>query len=112
MGALRSLVQRDLKPEEIEAASNVSSTLILKPGRRWDKPGVRDLLSDVAENVFEGHEDEFVIRTKKGVTLTRQKMSVHSSYAVSGDKQVLSPIDVENNLTKILGEWGSSGLLE
>jgi hypothetical protein len=110
--ALKSLVQKSPKPDEIEAAANVMGRLTLRPGRRWNKPHVKELLSDMASNIIESYEDEFVIVTKSGVRLTKEKISVHKEYEVEGNKQILYTPDVQININNILDDLEDNGLLE
>jgi len=109
---LRSLITRRLTPEQIEAASNVFGKVVLTPKKKWKKPEVKELLSEIASNVLEGHHDEFVIQTASGMKLTRTKMSVHWPFDVSGDKRVLHPTDARVKLSGILKDWDDEGLLE
>lgn len=112
LGPLGSLVKRKLTQQEIEAAANIFGKVVLRPKKNWKKPAVMGLLSEVASNVLEGHEDEFVIKTKSGLRLTRTKMSVHRNYNVQGDRRVLSPAEVQTKLLSILTDWDDAGLLE
>ncbi len=112
MRALESLVYRRLTAEQIEAASDVSAKLILRPGKRWSKPQVMGLLSDLAGNVLEQHEEEFVIETKSGLRLTKSKMSVHKDIDVLGDKRLLNHSDVKRKLAGVLADLEHSGLLD
>ena len=63
----QAMFRRDFTPEQIEAASDLSGKLFLRPGRKWGKPMVKDLLSSMALGVFDEHSDEFKIVTKSGV---------------------------------------------
>jgi hypothetical protein len=112
MGALGALIAKSPTVDEIRAAANLRGKLVLKAGRKWDKPDVRALLEKMALSVFAGHEDEFVIVTKDGMRLTKRKMSVHKDYDVQGTKQILSRGDVSLKLARIFSELKKAGLVE
>lgn len=112
MGYLSSLIRQHPTARELEAAAQVSGKLVLRPGRSWDKPQVKALMTRLASNVQQGHEDEFVIVTKSGLRVTRHKMSLHKSYAADGSKHLLDPAGVERALRDVLSGWDEAGLLE
>ncbi|GAB4237183.1 MAG: hypothetical protein Kow0032_22790 [Methyloligellaceae bacterium] len=112
LNPLRSIIYNDPSAEEVEAASDVQAKLVLKPGRRWDKPHVKELLSNMASSVVDNHEDEFVIVTKNGMRLTRRKMSVHKEYDAVGNRQILNATDVHAKLVSILNDLDEAGILE
>lgn len=112
MSLLNSLIGRRPTDREIRAAANVSGRITLRPGRNWDKPQVKELMARMASNVLDDHEDQFVIVTKGGLRLTREKMSVHKEYRADGSKHLLDPADVERKLRGVLNALDEAGLLE
>lgn len=111
-GMFGSLISKRPSADEIAAASDIRGKLVLRPGHSWKKPQVKKLLSTMASNVMDSHEDEFVIETKSGVRLTKKKMSVHKEYDVVGDKQILNAQDCNSKLNAVLVDLMDSGLLE
>lgn len=112
MSLLSSLIRRRPTVRQIRAAANVSGKITIRPGRNWDKPQVKELMAHMASNVIDDHEDQFVIVTKGGLRLTREKMSVHKEYRAEGTKQLLDPADVERKLRGVLNDLEEAGLLE
>jgi len=110
--ALKSLVTKKPSTAAIRAAADVQGRMVLKPGRRWSRPHVKTLLSNMASNVLSSHEGEFVIVTKGGIRITQRKMSVHKEYDVHGDKQILNPLACQGKLASVLHELDIAGLLE
>jgi hypothetical protein len=66
----------------------------------------------MASDVVELYDDQFVIVTKSGVRLTREKMSIYKDYDVHGNKLVLNSHEVERNLNLVLDDLVEAGLLE
>jgi hypothetical protein len=113
MNPLMALVGRRLTAEEIEAAEHLLGRLSLKPGRDWNRPHVRTLMTDMASSLLDSDEDgQFAIVLKNGFRLTRDKMSVKRSYNAEGNKHVLVPADVQAKLTSAMDELFESGVLE
>eukprot|EP00820_Chromera_velia_P031767 Cvel_14147.t1-p1 / transcript=Cvel_14147.t1 / gene=Cvel_14147 / organism=Chromera_velia_CCMP2878 / gene_product=hypothetical protein / transcript_product=hypothetical protein / location=Cvel_scaffold997:2681-3583(-) / protein_length=301 / sequence_SO=supercontig / SO=protein_coding / is_pseudo=false len=112
LGSLGSLLMNSASSEDQKAASDISTRTTLRPGRSWQKKSVRSLLSKMAQNVIASGDDGFKIVTKSGFRITRDQMAVHKPFDVSGNKQILSAVEVRTNLAKLLGEMKEAGILE
>ena len=112
LAGLMSLVRRRPTNAELRAASMVEARISLRPGRDWDKPHVTSLLAKVAENVMNGHDDQFAIVTKDGFRLTRDKMSVHKEYRVDGNSRVLNSLEVDAALAGMFAELEQSLVID
>lgn len=111
-GQFESLVAKQPSATEIEAAANLRAKLVLTAGRNWDRPSMKELLSKMAGGVLDDAEDEFVIVTKSGLRLTKEKMAVSRPVDVTGTKQILSSIDAGTKLAEVMNYLSEAGLLE
>lgn len=98
--------------EEIVAADHIEGKLVLRPGRDWDKPHVLDLLANMSEGIRSDYDDDFVIVTKNGVRLTREKMSLQREFEVEGNKRVLTSIQVDEELRAIFNNMIEDNTLD
>lgn len=98
--------------EDLEAAEDIEGKLVLRPGRDWSKPRVVNLMTNMSSEIFENYEDEFSIRTKSGVRLTRDKMSVKRSVNLAGNKRVLNSMQVDRNLRLVFHSLGEGGIFD
>lgn len=80
---------------QLNAAADIEGKLILKPGRNWEKPDVKDLLVSMSTEIRESYEDEFTIVTASGLRLTQHKMSLKKECEVDGNQRILSSTQME-----------------
>lgn len=109
---LRDIFSSQPTAAQIDAAEHVEAKFVLKPGRDWERPAVVDLLASMSEGIKNDYEEEFVIVTKSGFRLTRDKMSLQRAFEVTGNKRVLSSAQVDFELRSILESLAEDGILD
>lgn len=110
---LASLWRADPTAEQQEAAADVQTRVILRPGRKWKKENVKEFLADVAMDVYEDEPDEgFVIVTKTGVRLTRDKLTLSRRISVEGNNRILTTSQVVGRLTETMEQLVEAGIVE
>jgi hypothetical protein len=110
MGILTGLFTQIPSAEDLQAAERIEGKLVLRAGRDWDRPEVIELMSSISNNVR--HEEEFVIVTKSGLRLTRDKMSLHRPFDVDGNKRVLVSMQVDAAFRDLFATLQEDGLLD
>ncbi len=83
LAAAKSLFAKRPTASQLEASEHVEAKLVLRSGRDWKRPEVIDLITTVSNNLRASSEDDFVIVTKSGFRLTRDKMSLQRPFDVS-----------------------------
>lgn len=109
---VRSLFERRPTDEQLKAAEHIEAKLVLRTGRDWGRPEVIDLMTTVSNNLRSGYEDDFVIITKNGFRITREKMSLQRPFDVSGNPRVVSSSQVDAALRQMLMTLGEDGVLD
>ena len=110
LGMIAGLITGIPSAEELQAAERVEGKLVLRAGRDWDRPEVIDLMSSISNNVR--NEDEFVIVTKSGFRLTRDKMSFQRPFEVQGNKRVLASFQVDAAFRELFATLKEDGILD
>ncbi len=86
-----------------QAADNLEARLILRPGKSWDKPAVMDLLAGTSKRVMSDYDNEFAIKTKNGIRLTAEKISITRDVSIeNGNRRVLASMEVESKMREVL----------
>lgn len=88
---ISALIHRhNISADDIEASHNLKQKIILTTGRFWEVPNVKVILEKItAELMNDDDSDDFVIRTKKGHTLTKEKMTISGEFLTHGNSQTL-----------------------
>lgn len=108
-GIISGLITGIPSAEELQAAERIEGKLVLTAGRNWDRPEVIDLMSSISNNVR--NEEEFVIVTKSGFRLTRDKMSFQRTFEVQGNKRVLVSFQVDTAFRDLFATLEEDGIL-
>lgn len=101
-----SLIQEIPNAEEMEAASDVTMRVSLKPGKDWKKENVKHFLADLGQDIYAEEDgfEGFAIVTKSGLRLTHDKLTVHRAFNVEGNRRVINAIQVKDRLNAILND--------
>lgn len=112
---LKSLVSDHPTPEDLDAASDIGLRVAFKPGKRWRRENVKELMSEMGQNLYQQraeYEDGFAIVTKSGLRLTHEKLTVHRPFAVEGNKRTVNPFQVRDRLDEIMTMLLEGGVLD
>lgn len=114
MSHVRALFSDDPSPEDLEAASNIGLRLALKPGKRWRREDVKELMSEMSQNLYEQraeYEEGFAIVTKSGLRLTHDKLTIHRPFSVQGNKRTVNSFQVRDRLDEIMTALHEGGVI-
>ncbi|MBL4645272.1 MAG: hypothetical protein JKY99_02305 [Rhizobiales bacterium] len=112
LASLASIFRSPATATQLAAAADIEGKLILRPGRSWEIPRVRELLTSMASSIHANYEDEFVIVTKSGLRLTRDKMSLKRVCEVHGNRRVLNSQELERHMRIILTNMRDTGIVD
>lgn len=112
MAKLAHLFHGPASQEDLDAASDIEGTLILRPGRAWDKPDVKDLMVTMSNNVRENYDEEFAIVTKTGLRLTRDRMSLKRDCDVQGNRRVVSSVQMEHAMRELFHQLRENHVID
>jgi len=112
LAMLSGLFTAPATAEQIDAARDIEGKLILRPGYDWDKPNVKDLMTSLSNRIRENFEDEFVIVTKSGLRLTRDKISLKRDCEVQGTRRILNSIQMETAMRDVLRALREARIVE
>lgn len=105
LGAMQSVFSDrfadDYSEEQIQSLANLNSHLIMRPRGRGQIEQT-ELLTEIAENIAEMDEDDFRIRTLEGTVLTRDSLTITSSFRQSGPPAVLHYLEAWTKIGELL----------
>lgn len=110
---IKSLFQDESKIDgQIKAAEKLSGMVVMRPGKNWEQPAVKELTKSFAAKLIEtDYEDGFTIKTKKGMKITPKNIKLSEEFKVEGNKQVIDGNLVFEELNSILGKFKKLGVL-
>ncbi|WP_424942754.1 hypothetical protein [Aliiroseovarius crassostreae] len=95
LGRLANWFREDRDADYDDAAASVQTRISMRPGRDWKKENVKELMADLAQDVYREEDDDgFVIVTKSGLRLSKGNLTIHKPFSVQGNKQVVTPKEV------------------
>lgn len=112
LGHLRAMISHPLSADDLDAASEVETKIVLRPGKSWKKENVKNFLSDLALDVYQNHDDGFAIVTKSGLRLTRDKVTISKQFEVDGNKQVIDSTQVRARMHDIFDRLFQADIFE
>jgi hypothetical protein len=110
LGMISGLISGIPSADDLHAAERIEGKLVLRAGRDWERPEVIDLMSSISNNVR--NEEDFVIVTKSGFRLTRDKMSFQRPFQVEGNKRVLASVQVDAAFRVLFATLQADGILD
>ena len=97
--------------DQIKAAEKLSGKVVIRPGKNWKQPAVKELTKSFAAELIETeYEDGFTIKTKNG-RITPKDVKLSEEFKVEGNKQVIDSNLVFEELNSILGKFKKLGVL-
>lgn len=112
-GRLANWFKEERGADDDEAASLVQARVSLKAGRNWKKEDVKDLMADMASEVYNEEDDDgFVIVTKSGLRLSKGNLTIHKSFSLQGNKRVVSATEMRTRLLSVMDGLQEAGVID
>jgi len=109
---LKSALSKKISKKKRQAASKISARVVLRPGRDWADPKVKELMAEMASNVLNEMDDGFIIVTKNGLRVTHDSLKVKDDFHVDGNKRVVDVNQIHTKLLESFAKLEGMGVFE
>lgn len=109
--AFHRIFGRDRKHDEARAAGEIEAKVLLGYDGRGANALTPSVMSDIANQIVDGYDDQFRIITKNKEVITHEKLIIKRTINVDGDDIALDPDSAFTGLRYAISEWRKSGVL-